>query len=132
MAEFAYNNTVSTTTGMTPFFANYGYHPQIDLLAPPGDPPLPEEILDVRDRMEKLDLHLRADIKYAQSIQAEYADQSRSPPPVFKVGDLVWLNRRNFHTTRPSNKLDYKRVGKFKVLKRISSHAYKLELPPTF
>ena len=27
MAEFAYNNTKSTSTGMTPFYANYGFHP---------------------------------------------------------------------------------------------------------
>ncbi len=132
LAEFAYNNTISSTTGMTPFFANYGYNPQMDLIAAPGQPPLPPEVLDIRDRMTKLDQHLQAESKYAQSLQAEYADKSRSPPPVFKVGDLVWLNRRNFHTTRPSNKLDYKRVGKFKVVKKVGSHAYKLELPPTF
>ena len=28
MAEFAYNNTVSATTGITPFFALYGQHPR--------------------------------------------------------------------------------------------------------
>jgi hypothetical protein len=27
MAQFAYNNTVHSTTGETPFFANYGYNP---------------------------------------------------------------------------------------------------------
>ena len=26
LAEFAYNNTLSATTGITPFFANKGYH----------------------------------------------------------------------------------------------------------
>jgi len=26
LAEFAYNNTPSATTGITPFFANKGYH----------------------------------------------------------------------------------------------------------
>src|SRR5260370_24316136 len=36
LAEFAYNNTVSTTTGVSPFFANKGYHPRLsmNLLAP--------------------------------------------------------------------------------------------------
>ena len=28
MAEFAYNNTVLATTGITPFFALYGQHPR--------------------------------------------------------------------------------------------------------
>jgi len=27
MAEFVYNNSVTTATGMLPFYANYGFHP---------------------------------------------------------------------------------------------------------
>jgi len=27
MAEFAYNNSVTTGNGMLPFYANYGFHP---------------------------------------------------------------------------------------------------------
>ena len=27
--EFAYNNTLSATTGVSPFFANKGYYPNI-------------------------------------------------------------------------------------------------------
>ena len=33
-AEFAYNNTLDASTQQTPFFANYGYHPKLDLLNP--------------------------------------------------------------------------------------------------
>ena len=29
LAEFAYNNTPSETTGVSPFFANKGYHPNL-------------------------------------------------------------------------------------------------------
>ena len=29
MAQFAFNNTVHTTTRETPFYINYGYHPSI-------------------------------------------------------------------------------------------------------
>ena len=28
MAEYAYNNSMTTATGMSPFYANYGYHPE--------------------------------------------------------------------------------------------------------
>src|SRR5258707_5270812 len=36
LAEFAYTNAMSTTTGISPFFANKGYHPRLstNLLAP--------------------------------------------------------------------------------------------------
>jgi len=29
--EFDYNNSITNTYEMTPFFANYGYHPQTDV-----------------------------------------------------------------------------------------------------
>ena len=28
MAEYAYNNSVTSATGMTPLYANYGRHPE--------------------------------------------------------------------------------------------------------
>jgi len=31
LAEFTYNNTSSSTTGMSPFFANKGYHPNLQV-----------------------------------------------------------------------------------------------------
>ena len=31
LAEFAYNNTPSATTGVSPFFANKGYHPDLTI-----------------------------------------------------------------------------------------------------
>ena len=32
-------------------------------------------------------------------------------------------------TTRPSSKLDFKRLGQFNIIQMISGHAYKLDLP---
>lgn len=130
LAEFSYNNTVSSTTGVTPFFANYGQAPRWQILAR-QDVPLPtnEKLLDFSDRLQKLETHLRAEMKYAQDEQAEYADRHRLAPPAFKVGDQVWLLRRHIRTNRPSNKLDYKRLGKFEIMAKISPHAYKLKLP---
>jgi glycosylphosphatidylinositol phospholipase D len=33
-AEFAYNNTTHASTGIIPFFANYGFHPRFNLEIP--------------------------------------------------------------------------------------------------
>ena len=68
-------------------------------------------------------------MSWAQATYAEQADAHRIPAPKIEVGDEVWLLRRNIKTTRHSSKLDFKRLGRFRVIKKISSHAYKLELP---
>jgi hypothetical protein len=132
MAEFAYNNTSSATTKMTPFFANYGFHPKYTLELRPGKPlPRLPEIKDLQTQFQNLDKYLSAEMTYAQSVYAEQADKGLRPAPMLKEGDYVWLKRGNLQTTRPSPKLDFKRVGKFKIEKKVSSHAYKLELPPS-
>ena len=55
-----------------------------------------------------------------------------APAPEFKVGDWVWLNQRNIETTRPSQKLDQKRLGPFEIVAVIgeSKAAFELKLPP--
>ena len=133
-AEFAYNNTISSTTGVTPFFANYGQHPRYQIIQSDGPDtavPTPDELKDFQENFEQLEKHLQAEMKYAQAVQAEYADNRRSSPPVFRPGDKAWLQRRFITTTRPSNKLDFKRLGPFEVLERVGSHAYRLSLPDT-
>jgi len=63
--------------------------------------------------------------------QKEYYDQRRKPDPNLKSGDMVWVLTRNVRTTRPCKKLDYKKIGPFKILAKIGSSAYKLDLPNT-
>jgi hypothetical protein len=50
----------------------------------------------------------------------------------FQEGDRVWLDGRNLRTLRPSKKLDAKRLGPFKILKKIGSSAYRLQLPASW
>jgi hypothetical protein len=130
-AEFAYNNTVSTTTKVSPFFANYGQHPRYQIQQAKGRPtPTPDTLADFRERLDALQKHLQSEMTYAQAVQAEFADRKRSAPPVYRVGDYVWLLRKNLTTTRPSRKLDFKCLGKFRIIAKVGSHAYKLDLPP--
>jgi hypothetical protein len=133
MAEFSYNSNSSSSTGVTPFFANYGYHPKYDLVLKPdlAPPPVPAHLEVFTTKLRNLEDHLRTEIAFSQSIHQEQADRQRLPAPDYRPGDYVWLLRRHIHTTRPSSKLDFKRLGRFKILERISSHAYRLELPAT-
>ena len=66
---------------------------------------------------------------WAQAVYSEQADKHRIPAPKFEVGDEVWLLRKNLKTTWPSSKLAFKRLRKFRITKKVSAHAYKLELP---
>jgi hypothetical protein len=73
-----------------------------------------------------------AELKLTQEWQKKQADRRRKDYPNFKVGDKVWLLRKNIATTRPCAKLDYKRLGPFKIAKLVGLVACQLELPPEF
>ena len=67
----------------------------------------------------------------AQANYKEFYDRKVKDAPEYKVGDLVWLKRTNIATTRPSQKLDYQKLGPFKIIAVVGTGqlAYRLELP---
>ena len=130
MAEFSYNNTLSSSMGITPFYAMYGEHSRyliqscLEFTLPP-----PTILKEFAENLASLNEYLRNEMTWAQAVYSEQADKYRIPAPKFEVGNKVWLLRKNLKTTWPSSKLDFKRLGKFRITKKVSSHAYKLELP---
>ncbi|MBW0535793.1 hypothetical protein O181_075508 [Austropuccinia psidii MF-1] len=58
-----------------------------------------------------------------------YADKSRASPPVFHPGYMVWLSSKNIKSTEPTKKLSERWLGRFPILKKVSTHAYHLKLP---
>jgi len=79
--------------------------------------------------MTQLHESLKNEMVAAQLRQKEFYDLHRKPDPNLQSGDMVWLLPRNMKTTRPSKKLDYKKIGPFKILAKIGKSAYKLALP---
>ena len=131
LAEFATNNHVSSTTGISPFFAVYGTNPRLDFGPPEPTPDRPSaDAESFASRMEHIHAHLRAEMSFAQETYAEAANVHRSPAPSYKPGDFVWVNSKNIRTLRPRKKLDWKYLGPFKVLESVGTHAYRLDLPP--
>ena len=57
------------------------------------------------------------------------ANRKRRSAPIFSPGQKVWLSRRHVGSTRPSSKLDVRRLGPFPVLGQIGTSSYRLELP---
>jgi len=129
LAEFTYNNTVNTSTQMTPFFANHGHHPLFDLsvIRESVVPSAESRILQLKTIREDLIANLTS----AQESYTHYANRSRLPTPDLRIGDLVYLDRRHIKTSRPSSKLDYKKLGPFKISHIINPVTFKLKLPPS-
>ena len=133
LVEFAINNAESSSTGVSPFFANYGLHPllPIDLIA--------ERPRAVRGEPEKLIEKIRSTLQLvkdnliaAQDAQAEFANNHRTFVE-FKVGDQVMLSTEFIvpadEAGRPSAKLRPKYTGPYLVKKLISPTAVELDLP---
>jgi hypothetical protein len=58
-----------------------------------------------------------------------YYNKRRSIEPTLKEGDKVYLVRHNIRTKRPSDKLDYRKLGLFKIEEVRGPVNYKLKLP---
>ncbi|CCE34872.1 uncharacterized protein CPUR_08811 [Claviceps purpurea 20.1] len=126
-AEFAYNNTKSSSSKMSPFFANYGYHPAAH--NPPTGAPLNPGSRLYAHWMVQVHDDAKKHLEHSRKRMKDWADQRRLPPPEYKEGDEVMLNAKNIRTKRPANKLDKKMFGPFKITKVISPTAVRLCLP---
>ena len=129
LAEFAINNAKQDSTNVSPFYANYGYHPRFSVTPLSSDQntvvPAAHELAN---RFKKLHETLVDNVKIAQDTQACYYD-AKHKQVTFNPGDKVWLSSMNLHTQRPSKKHDWKKLGPFEIIERIGLQAYRLRLP---
>lgn len=142
VAEFVANSTKSTTTNMIPFEAVLGRVPRMgtepavenqDRTSAQRTQREGQQAVDMIARRNAAEDVCRQQMQWAQAIQKEYADRHRIPAPEFKVGDMVMLDTRNLKTNRPSMKLDFKNLGRFKVIEVGKwGSAIKLELPQSY
>jgi hypothetical protein len=68
-------------------------------------------------------------MRRSQDIIENQANKKRRPAPYIQEGMKVWLDARHNRTKRPSQKLDWKWLGPYTVVERISPYSFKLELP---
>ena len=72
---------------------------------------------------------VKSTICKAQDNMKRYYDRRRTPAPVFKPSDKVFLDASDIWTTHPSQKLSHQRLGPFVVKRQIGPMAYRLRLP---
>jgi len=126
LAELAYNNRYQETIKNTPFFANYGINPQYEMIGH-----LIQGKQTKSEEMSQLHESLRNEMVATQLRQKEFSNLHRKPAQNLHSGDMVWLLQRNIKTTRPSKRLDYKKIGRFKILAKVGTSTYKMALPPS-
>ena len=129
-AEFSYNNTVHASTKISPFYANYGYHPRFDFVKPTESHTRVPAAEEKVEQLQGISEILKETLFEAQNTIKLYADRKRKEFPELVIGSKVWLSRKHIKTTRPSGKLDYKQLGPYEVIEEINPVTYRLKLPP--
>jgi hypothetical protein len=131
LAEFASNNATSEATKCSPFLAVMGMDPRMTFEGIENEP-RDLRMVDadqVQKVMEQIHEHLRLEMRRSQDIMEKGANRNRIPAPRILEGTKVWLDARHIRTVRPSQKLDWKRLGPYVVKRMVSPYAYELELP---
>ena len=93
LLEFALNNSVNATTGVTPFFANTCTHPNVPLDIH-HQLPKKQYTRDFLDTWAQMQARVHDAIYRAQQNQKRYYDR-KVKPLVFDIGDQVLLNTKN-------------------------------------
>lgn len=128
MAQMAYNNKTSESTGQTPFYANHGRHPNLFTRTLPSIKT--EAATATAEELKKTHEELRESLEKAQRQSISYVNQKRKMAPQLKKGDRVYLLTKNLRTTRPSKGLDNIYVGPFLIKAQNGPVTYTLDLPP--
>jgi hypothetical protein len=127
LAEFSYNSLEHRSLGCSPFEVSFGFNPPLDV----NLEMISEDHPSVKNFTEEIRLNqevARQNLEFAQEDMKKFADRNRRLVD-FKVGDSVFLDRKNIKTSRTSRKLDWKNFGPFNVVEKINDVAFRLQLP---
>ena len=127
---FAYNTSVQTSTGCTPFYLMFGRQAKlpVDLMYGMDNTPdveLPEYVDNLKRTLQKAYEVAREHIGEKQQFQKELYNQKVHGLP-FCVGDLVWLYSPAV-TKERSKKLHLPWDGVYRVIKRLSDVNYHIQ-----
>src|SRR5437588_3007761 len=126
LAEFAYNNSYTTATKTIPFYANYGFHPR--RMCPTEFETKNPASSVYGHWLKSIHKKIANTLEETKGRMGKYYDQGKQDPPNMSIGDLVMLNAKNIGTKRPTKKLAPKYNRPFKILEKIQTRSYRLEL----
>lgn len=129
MIKLSDNNQVSASNKVTPFFANYSFHPRFTVSLKLFDKT--PQILNGKDfasNMKELHEQLRSNIRRVLEQQEQAVNAKRMSALCYDIGDMVFVSSKNIQTTHNSQKLDWKKLGPFPVNEVISPYVYRIDL----
>ena len=127
LAQLALNNHESETTKVSPYYANFGRHPNLFQEEKPH--PNAQQAITRTENMKKLHEYLREKIQDMQKRLEPRINKKRKSGPLLREGDKVYLLTKNLKTRRKTKKLDNVKVGPFLVEQKIGPVNYRLRLP---
>jgi len=81
------------------------------------------------ERMKSATEEAKSAIRKVQEDMTWYYNRKRTPAPMYKPGNWVYLDVLDIKTTRPSLKLSHRRLGPFEIEHQVGPLAYCLKLP---
>jgi len=128
IAEFQHNNHVHSATQQPPFLLDTRRIPRMGF-EPSQAPSGLETVNKFTEWMKSATEEAKSAICKAQEDMTQYYNRKRTPAPMYKPGDRVYLDASDIKTTRPSPKLSHHRLGPFEIERQVGPLAYCLKLP---
>jgi len=133
LAEFWYNTSLHSALGRSPFEVLYGYAPTQFGVSPADEQPVTDLTSWLKDRSLMSEV-IHQHLLHAKQRMKKQADGKRSEQQ-FEINDWVFLKLQPYVQSsladRTTQKLAFKFFGPFKILSKVGSVAYRLELPAT-
>jgi transposase InsO family protein len=127
--EYAYNDSINTSTKMTPFYLDLGRNIEsFEIRSRNSNVPSANELTERLEESKKLAIEC---LHRAQENQKRFADEKRTEAE-FDINDEVLVSTENLnpevYRNSPSKKLLPKFAGPYKIIEKINEVAYKLQL----
>ena len=131
LVQFNINNSISSATGFTPFYAFAAFNPRVIDTMPLRDSKM-QTMHDLANSVDEITQRVQDELLRSQQLM--YRMTASNDPTIFQKGDYVLVSTAHFETflskaIQKNRKLGPKFVGPFEIIQMMGPSAAKLKLP---